>query len=353
MPEPQAFLSIKTQFDNVGDALINREMIRNAARLAQVTVDVSRAPAGFRSMLDLEGKGYRIPHNIRDFLRDIFVSRMKGGKVLYFTTPGGMRGEVSAKGFLKGLGGIGMLYLFRLAGIRTIATGCSFESLGPRHLRLVKLRRGALSYLAPRDSLSLRYLEAHGIRADAIIPDLAFGLYLDDATPAQTGPRPTIAFSVRTDQYEGQAEEYLEKIRLEVAKHPVDTPVLMVAQVGRDVDFARTAAKRLRLTHGRADFIDVSRSIEDCLGVYRTCNTVHSNRLHALLMAGSQGADIIPWASDEANRKIIGLFQDMGMLSGAGNAGDEEPVRISGQEILARGAACRAEMESKWQTMVA
>ena len=41
------FFSPKTQFENVGDALINRELIRLASDNSSVVLDVSRCPLDF------------------------------------------------------------------------------------------------------------------------------------------------------------------------------------------------------------------------------------------------------------------------------------------------------------------
>ena len=49
-----SFFSPKTQFENVGDALINREMIELASLNSKVILDLSRCPADFNETLGLD-----------------------------------------------------------------------------------------------------------------------------------------------------------------------------------------------------------------------------------------------------------------------------------------------------------
>jgi hypothetical protein len=52
MPKPTFFLRVKTQFGNLGDALINRELIRLLASHGSLVINLSAAPPRFRVWID-------------------------------------------------------------------------------------------------------------------------------------------------------------------------------------------------------------------------------------------------------------------------------------------------------------
>lgn len=344
-----SFFSIKTQFENAGDALINREMIDLARSFGEVVVDVSRSPSNFTQMLRVNSvEGVSTTGNFSKFLLQIIAARIMGRRIFYFTTPGGMTGEVSRKVYVKALAGIMVLLSFRIFGVQTVSTGCSFESLGQRHLKLVRMRRKVLTYLAPRDSRSFAYLAEKGIKADYLIPDLAFNIY-DQKFHSEFTDKSGVAFSLRSDQFDGQRDFLKKKVLSVVSRLPVDQEIYFVSQVGRDSSFLREMAEVVSGTHSNVKVRDVSSSIEDCISSYRKCRVVFSNRLHALLLAGSVGCDLVPWAEKNANQKIIGIFNDIGVVGEPLIEIDSLDVVYRGGSFKAAGFRSRRVLQEKWQ----
>ena len=52
MPRPIFFLRVKTQFGNLGDALINRELIRLLASHGDLVINLGKAPPRFKAWIE-------------------------------------------------------------------------------------------------------------------------------------------------------------------------------------------------------------------------------------------------------------------------------------------------------------
>jgi Uncharacterized conserved protein len=310
---------IKTQFENLGDALINRELIALLSRHGRVVVDATHAPAEFvETVIGSQDKPPLVVRQGPSFFLRIFwrclVLRLTRapGTVWLALNPGGNSGEISAatatKRRLRDLA----LRTLRLAGCKIALIGASFDNLGPRHAQRVAALSKIATLFSVRDSISAQYCEQSGIRVTDIVPDLAFNL--GGATAASDRKPPAdraIAISMRkvpSGQLEARILQALAQLDPDRA-----SLVHLCFQVKRDEE----PQQRLRdflANHGyRAEMADVSRSIRETVEFYSRCELVITNRLHVLLLAAHSGTLPMAYLEPDEGPKIRGILRDAGL----------------------------------------
>lgn len=329
---PVSFISIKTQFENVGDALITRELIRIVAQRGEVVADVSRCPPEFRMTLGLENiENVRVFRRLgfpRLLLRAASV-RLANRRCFYFLVPGGIGREKGYGQALRYAVYTLLLMLLRAVGVRVCHLGMSYEKLGARHMKLLRSRARALYVHAVRDEYSAALLRKSGVRVDAVVPD--FAMNLPPFPMDGVIERNAIAVSFRTDKYpsrRGEIESFVEHLVRTNARLR-DTPLCIkfVAQVRRDNRFMEEQWRKFKNVEGiRAEYYKCDHSIEMCRAVYADCENVYSNRLHALLMALSVGATPIAVIDEEEDKKVLGLFETLGLKDCISLLGGDVPI---------------------------
>ncbi|WP_159094844.1 polysaccharide pyruvyl transferase family protein [Stenotrophomonas sp. ESTM1D_MKCIP4_1] len=299
----------KTQFDNVGDALIVGQAVALMSEHMNVVLSAKGIPAHFSKQIRESTKA---PYSELDSGKaEIFLAlalrRMHGLRSYYSLIPGGINGEKSKGSYLSGTVYNLALQLMALLGIVTVQMGVSYDKLGVRHQKLLRGRARALSYHFVRDSQTDEYCRERGIKHSGVAPDLAFVMF-PDTSKKSSGSR--VAFSFRTDR---GGRPLIEKIGEMInASFAVDTQIVLVSQVARDTPGMLELQELLMSLGFKCDFEDVTDSLNAASKVYSTCSLIYSNRLHALLLAASNGAAPCPVISAQVDRKISGIFLDVG-----------------------------------------
>lgn len=315
MVSNRAFINIKTQFDNVGDALIIRELIRLASERASVEVYLGRAPEAFTNMLELAKLPAVTPHSKGGFLTvvgQMLRARMRGENVHYFLIPGGLNGERSFKQTLFGIVSILVLLFLKIVGIKVSQVGVSFERIGKKHAFLLRWRSKIINATAVRDDYTERYgRDRLGIRITDRAPDLALNLFGETGKVVKT-PRNDVAFSFRTDKNPQTAERVVDLAMRVAAMTPQDTKLSFVAQVGRDMAFASELRDMIEAKYpGRTKALDASSSITAATDAYKGVSVLFSNRLHALILGLKAGATASAVIDNTLDIKIKGVFEDI------------------------------------------
>jgi polysaccharide pyruvyl transferase WcaK-like protein len=315
-----ACFSPSTQFENAGDALINRELIALAAEHAEMEVDIGRCPAAFARALNLQAvAGIKVHRSALGLFVRMLVQRLRGQQVYYFLSPGGYHGgeHASATTALK----TAVIALLHRAGIKVCLVGVSHENLDARAIARLRRRVPYLHKHLVRDARTRAYCEALGIRVDGLIPDLAFGA-VHNERPASDGDR-SLAPSFRFDR-SADAASLIEKAILVLdAGLPSDLAFRFVAQVARDVEPLRCLSEKLQARGTRTvAFVNVWEDVESCLAAYTGCFAVVSNRLHALLAGALQGAIPITAVNPDADAKIAGVMESVGLGEQVFDIGD-------------------------------
>jgi polysaccharide pyruvyl transferase WcaK-like protein len=305
-------MNIKTQFENVGDALIIRELLRQIASRSRLIVDVSRCPEAFRSSIGLS----ELPNTtVRaagfiSIATSMLSDRLRGDRPYYFLIPGGINGEKSTKQYWFALAGTVGLAILSTLGARICQTGISYEALGDRHKRLLRRRLRYFYKAMVRDELSLMYARKNRIRADGIVPDLAFALKPLDGVVAE---RTKVAFSFRADK-SPETRDVITRRVLEICQTiSQDTPVLFVVQVARDATFMKNLKCDIEKKLQRSiEYVEQCSDIDECRLIYSKCTHLFSNRLHGLLLALCSGAKSVPLIDPFLDTKIVGVFEQAG-----------------------------------------
>jgi polysaccharide pyruvyl transferase WcaK-like protein len=342
---PRSFIRFDTQFDNAGDCLINRELVRLLATRGSVCLDLSACPKLFADEI-LTG----LPPDVCrrwspwPFVLELLAARVRGRRCYWFLMPGGISGRPRA-------GAIGLwirdqlLTITALLGVRICQVGASFGDLSAVHLAVWRRRRRWLYRLFPRDSISADYLRGHGIHSDGCIPDLAFNMFATPSASSRPAAGRGVArvggLSFRTDQYSQQADDVADVLK-SLSRCGGDSTMVWrpIIQVARD----RHGMQRLQ-QHVQSEGLVVEQpvdrhdDVEACLRFYQGLSLVVSNRLHVLLMAASQGGRILALVGGPGGAKLEGILRDLGLehaiiRSGWTPVGNELPAggQLNGEE---------------------
>lgn len=305
-----SFFSPKTQFENVGDVLIYREMIRLAANNSIVRVDSSRCPDSFDASLALNSIK-NVSYTAGGFpslLREMLALRFKKHDCYYYLSPGGYFGEVEGFEIIRRYVNFLILLVMKVFGIKIVHVGVSYERLGPKFLRLIALRSRFLYRHILRDNSSAIYAEKNRIRYHGVSPDLAFNLYSDIKTSVKANK---VCFSFRTDQDPMQWARVKELV--EACNEYLDPCLEFVfyAQVERDKEPMERLATELQQQGGerKVSFISIMGEVDKSVEFFRDVEIIISNRLHVLLMGGVYNATIIAATFKGYNEKVVGLME--------------------------------------------
>jgi polysaccharide pyruvyl transferase WcaK-like protein len=308
-----------TQFENAGDCLINRELVRLLVARGSVCLDFSACPKGFADQiiagLPQEVSRKWIPW---PFYFAMLGARLRGRRCYWFLMPGGISGQRRVGALSIWLRDL-PLPITAALGVRICQVGASFGGLSGEQLATWRRRRRWLHRLCPRDSISADYLHAHGIHHDGCIPDLAFNLFAFNgrtiAPPPGKGMPPVGSLSFRTDLYPRQARD-VANVLSDLYRCNGDGGMVWrpIVQVARDRAGMDTLQRQLQSQGMIVDPpVDLHGDVEACLRFYQGLSLVISNRLHVLLMAASQGGRILALTNGPGGAKLEGILRDLGL----------------------------------------
>lgn len=303
------FYMLRTQYENLGDQVINRECLALLRKHGSVRVNVVGAPKDFVSGLLLA------PNEVCDsnvaFTRELLAARRFGDVVYMVLVPGAVLGDVQPSQIVRQAALIAGYAALKALGVRIIRIGASFGPFTPRRRWIERQKARTMAFIGMRDRLSLAYAQAHSIPGGESFPDFAFMLPAQ-ARPLQ-GASDQLILSFRADN-----EDEINALAVAIQKFlanadPYKTLRLLIAsQVERDRATGRALAALVADTRS-VNYIDVAEGESALMDSYSASAGVLSNRLHVLLFALSRGAPVRALVNPARNRKIIGLFEDAGL----------------------------------------
>ena len=309
------FVSAKTQHQNLGDAIITRELLRLASGHGTVELNLGGMPKAFLD--SIEAQHYRCHGSGAGFVAALIGAAFKrllsrsAPKVYYLLNPGGFGGGMSAAAVPRHLALVLVYALLRAMGVRLMRVGCS---LGPFSRGRIAVERMKLAFQhmpSARDSLSIAYARTNGLGQLGYFPDLA--LLLAEAREA-AAPTPRVVLSFRA---EPKVPGYDDAVTAALSHHLADPRFapcqrVMASQVSFDLPRSRELQQVFGADAGgavlapEADFDGVCR-------LYASAQAVFSNRLHVLLFALRQGVPTYAVIDPAVNPKIAGIFADLGL----------------------------------------
>jgi len=279
-----AYINIKTQFENVGDALINRELVRAFAQEVHVVANLSRCEPVFVGTIALDQvPNVELVDSTIQLVVRMLKDRFRARRVYYLLNPGGYFGELTRRQSVAALVSTLALACCRLIGVRLCRLGVSYERLGPRHLRIAQARSRLLFRHVVRDHVSADYCRRRNIKITGVMPDLSL-----HAAPTKIGDvrdRTSIGLSFRSDQQERQYAD-IERVVLRLdGELPADRRFVFIAQVKRDIATMRRLAGKIADRGARScEVVECYDDIERCFEMHAECAYIVSNRLHSLFM---------------------------------------------------------------------
>lgn len=312
---PVSCLNVSTQFENIGDVWLYRELLQLISARSELFLNLSRCPPEFIANLDLQttAPSARICSGAVSFSARILRERVRGRRVFYFLSPGGYHGEIDLKAWSMAWLRTAILRILTLLGVRVCLTGVSYERIGSRNARMLAIRSRLLAIHLVRDTESLHYAATLGMKVHGLMPDLSFGAIVPAQEETTLSQRKTIALSFRTDQYGAQLNDIITFLRALVTRVSKKYSWKIVVQVQRDAVNAESIADCIREL-GKPVMVELVHS--DFLGAraaYSDAAVVIGNRLHSLLLGASVGSRPIPVIDAEYNQKILRSFSDLGL----------------------------------------
>jgi polysaccharide pyruvyl transferase WcaK-like protein len=316
-PAPvRVFLNAATPADNLGDVVIVRQLLK-LTRAFGATVDVdSRALEP--QMRTLVGAGEDESATVSSFLframRQRIRPQRKPESFVLLLKPGHIGGKYSPPALAARVGLLGVTAVARSLGVNVVRVGFSVDNLAPAMLAIERTQSRLMTTYAPRDSGSVTYAHDAGLTVTERSTDLAFSLPVRQAE----APRYDLALSLRSSLLGGPAAGPYQDRVLAVARGLVtraqqeSASVVWCAQVTRD----RAVAELALLEHPDVPimvFDGTVRSADVVLDTYARSRILVSNRLHAVLLALSQGIPALAVTDLAAHGKLTNLLRDVGL----------------------------------------
>lgn len=292
------YFEVKTQFSNLGDALINSCLIKMLSQKGELCICIDGVPKKFINKLDIPSSAI-IFNNKKLFYIDMYVNKQK--KIM-FMNPGDESGELSLSQFIKKCLGLLKYVAIKFSGTDLVRIGVSYNNLGKLRTRYLKLLSKIIRLHYVRDTISLNELKDKGVYINGLIPDLAFLL---EFQPKNNIPTKYALVSIR--KYENvsfsDVNEYLKNI---IQKDTWDWSF----QVEADENYIKNL---ISINSDKIEVKDLTFSISNARNFYSEYEYVITNRLHVLLLAVSVGCKTIALLQKEKNKKIEGILNDLGL----------------------------------------
>lgn len=321
------FFSINTQFENLGDALINRELIKESSRHGRVYVDISRCPSEFVHTLNISNfENVILVHGFFSLLLRIVKLRVIGEPVFYFLNPGGLGQKLTFRQRISALIYNLILLGFNILGVKVCHVGISFSELNPVDLIFAKVRSKLCFRVYPRDKLSFDYMKSNGFNVHGVYPDLSF--YIEGCSRNCNGN--SIVVSFRFDsEYLSDYEKVVNFLEVQFLKYS-GYRVVFLSQVQRDDEKMKRLYEYFLSYSGMSSiYVPHGNDLDSVFSLYSKSDVVFSNRLHVLLMAGLSGCYPIACLTEGSGSKIRGLFSDLNMSSLVCNIDDVSNININ------------------------
>lgn len=309
MKEKIFYLSLRTQYENLGDYMICQATIEVLSKLGTVYVDTRRVPERY---LKLFSENDKVKFTKLDFITYL----IGGAAATYVVKAGGYSSEKTILGVAKKLCMASYFRVARLLGGRAIRMPHSFH-FGSKYLWVERMFARSFDLILCRDSEtadSYKKITDHKVMETddmAIVFSGTRSVFSD----LRNLPRRYIAVAVRYDR-PSSVEHIKMKVDDILKKEKLD--VVIVSQVELDHSMSMEVSK---LWGGVRVCIynQTHSSISDITQIYAESKYVVSNRLHALILGALNGADPVPIMDKILDRKVTAYAEKMALINPAAN----------------------------------
>ncbi|QRY41915.1 polysaccharide pyruvyl transferase family protein [Microbacterium hominis] len=333
------FVVLTGQEDNVGDSLLRRPYANRLRSAGPIYVWAGRNDDYVSGLSLQEGERAR---SYSGWLGALLVAAVTGRASLALNA-----GEftVTRKGTLLFIPLLVLSLVVRVSGGHLVWLGAGVKSIRRGFTWPYRLYARLAHEVTWREPTSADRI---GIEAPTV-PDWAFSI--ERAEPEEPGRRSLIAVSLRGDRPAPSAE-WLDSVRETADRLGLD--IVVVVQVVRDRERAQEVADRLgaNIFAWEPGAHDVrERELRE---LYAGCKLIISDRLHALILAATEGAVPLAW-TDLGSVKVARHFQavDMGDVSLSDSDSLEALASLTPEAVDARVADLDLALDSARRTLSA
>ncbi|MBD1431816.1 polysaccharide pyruvyl transferase family protein [Sphingobacterium sp. DN00404] len=313
----KAIFIVATQYDNVGDLLINKCLIYELSNYVDLYLDTRNVPDEFKEKL-LESTT-----NVF-LLEDLTKYSFKGiGAILFFfsnvridyifKSPGPFGSGGNKNVFLKNLF-FGFIYsLFRLKKVRSYLIGNDIQTQHWLDRFWLRIFSGNIERILSRSSKNVNSLQNLGIKNVGYVPDMCFGLRTNDVRLFAERQKIGISFrDLNSSENHLNIEESIDMMVNFWLKEGYE--IIFFYQVDRDREYNQRLYERYNSTEG-VSFRDGCLLWND-IDVYQNFAMLLSNRLHVILLGLVFGAIPLGVLDDNLKtKKIHEIFETIGLDS--------------------------------------
>ncbi|MES2663877.1 MAG: polysaccharide pyruvyl transferase family protein [Pseudomonadota bacterium] len=319
------FFNAKTQHENLGDAIISRELLNLLDDYGIIHVLAQNdTPEDFLELIEAHRRTcYQSPFQfIATLITKAFKSLWNRSfnksktSVYYVLNPGGFSGDLSSKGVVFQIALV-LIYAFLwVLRVRVVRLGASAGPFSPGRAKIERIKSMFMYKNTVRDSLSMNYAKKIGLRHVEFFPDMAFMLkpITNSRITGVSLTEPYAVFSFRSESkylhYDASIETVIQRCIQNISEmQGLDR--VYASQVSYDRLRNRDLSNTLKNIEGDSYIVDDLAS-DDYLRLYRDARVVMSNRLHVLLFALRQGIPAFAVVDPQLNPKIVGIYEDLG-----------------------------------------
>jgi polysaccharide pyruvyl transferase WcaK-like protein len=364
-PKPLIFFNVHTQYENLGDMVINRNLLFLLRKHGEVIVNDNDTPQDFLDNLGVVSEErFTNKYSGRFFLKVLTVAlKLRGKKDIYLFIPPGHRvSDLKVKQLILSL----ILIIFSILGIKVCEVGVSIGSFNWMKQLAEKLKSGFIHFYGVRDKLSRDIGNQYGIKNLSLVADLslAYPLMLehnkkyanqehgDYLIKELEGLSNFSVLSFRIDTTDPKTKNYSESVTsyiLEtVAK--LNQPLVLAYQVTQDKVYMAELYEKLKSKGHAVRFIDIQLDLAGAELLYSRAQYVLSNRLHVLLFAALVNSLPIAIINPADNRKISALFADAHLNELILDVEDKDFVKL--EKSLANIADNKEAIKDKVATLI-
>lgn len=304
------YFNSKTQFENFGDAVISRELLKLAKSQGEVHILIKNTPKDFLDIIDNED--YKKYKSTIIFLLSLIISALSNSYTFYLLNPGGFGGDVSQTEKIKQTILVKIYIFFSVLGIKLLRLGASLSNLSEEKAKLEAKKSKYIFYNSYRDLHSIEIARKNAIKVNDSFPDMAF-LIQKTILDQNSNKEKNIVLSFR-DREKSKNFSVIDKdlIDLEFFKEKTnDYKFIFSSQVEFDKGFNGKLMNLFDKNKFQTEKLDFENK-NQYFDLYQSAELVISNRLHVLLFALVSGTKAVALVEKEHDQKIIGIFKDLG-----------------------------------------
>ncbi len=311
------FYQAKTQFTNVGDALINYTLLQELRNMGELMVNVRGIPKDFVEELKIQESEMiscsELIYNLI-ILKHSILSLFNSNKIYLFSGLGDAtiaNNSAAVKTLLSAF----ILLFLSFFGLISARVGRSVKPLSGLFALIERFRNVSVKHLYVRDSYSLKSYKDMGVSKVGFCPDMSWLFLADNGKKLNENNNVGITFrhsvvGERDEKYIGAIIVKLKDTLMFLqAKHQAPLKMYVFYQVEGDRDFCKEIYESLKSDFD-ITFLDrtiVMDTLDEC---YNNFAYHISNRLHSILVGYKYGSFPIALIDTERHVKISSLLTD-------------------------------------------